>query len=94
MKLVVSGLLNKQIAVEFESNKERPNMKDESEPMKVRTMTQPICVTIADDHPAIRERLAAIFRSQNDIEMVVEARKPWESKSTNSYPTEQLSPKI
>jgi DNA-binding NarL/FixJ family response regulator len=41
--------------------------------MKARTETQPIRVIIADDHPAIREGLAAIFRSQNDIKVVAEA---------------------
>jgi YesN/AraC family two-component response regulator len=41
--------------------------------MKARTGTQPIRVLIADDHPAIREGLTAIFRSQNDIEVVAEA---------------------
>src|SRR4029077_18354543 len=41
--------------------------------MKATTGTQPIRVIIADDHPAIREGLAAIFRSQNDIEVVAEA---------------------
>jgi DNA-binding NarL/FixJ family response regulator len=42
-------------------------------PMKARTGTQPIRVIIADDHPAIREGLATIFRSQNDIAVVAEA---------------------
>jgi DNA-binding NarL/FixJ family response regulator len=41
--------------------------------MKARTRRQPIRVIIADDHPAIREGLAAILRSQNDIEVVAEA---------------------
>jgi two-component system, NarL family, response regulator len=41
--------------------------------MKARTATQPISVVIADDHPAIREGLAAVFRSQNDIKIVAEA---------------------
>jgi two-component system, NarL family, response regulator len=41
--------------------------------MKAETETQPIRVIIADDHPAIREGLAAIFRSQNDIKVVAEA---------------------
>jgi two-component system NarL family response regulator len=41
--------------------------------MKSRTWTQPIRVIIADDHPAIREGLAAVFRSQNDIKVVAEA---------------------
>jgi DNA-binding NarL/FixJ family response regulator len=41
--------------------------------MKARTGRQPIRVIIADDHPAIREGLAAILRSQNDIEVVAEA---------------------
>jgi two-component system NarL family response regulator len=41
--------------------------------MKARTGTQPIRVIIADDHPVIREGLAAIFRSQNDIKVVAEA---------------------
>src|SRR6202035_1941230 len=41
--------------------------------MKARTGTQPIRVMIADDHPAIREGLAAVFRSQNDIKVVAEA---------------------
>jgi DNA-binding NarL/FixJ family response regulator len=42
-------------------------------PMKARTGRQPIRVIIADDHPVIREGLAAILRSQNDIEVVAEA---------------------
>src|ERR1700738_1616088 len=41
--------------------------------MKARTGTQPIRVMIADDHPAMREGLAAVFRSQNDIKVVAEA---------------------
>ena len=41
--------------------------------MKASAGKQPIRVIIADDHPAIREGLAAIFRSQNDIEVVAEA---------------------
>ena len=41
--------------------------------MKTRAGTQPIRVIIADDHPAIREGLAAVFRSQNDIKIVAEA---------------------
>ncbi len=41
--------------------------------MKSRTWTQPIRVIIADDHPAIREGLVAVFRSQNDIKVVAEA---------------------
>jgi DNA-binding NarL/FixJ family response regulator len=41
--------------------------------MKARAGKQPIRVIIADDHPAIREGLAAIFRSQNDIKVVAEA---------------------
>ena len=41
--------------------------------MKARTGAQPIRVIIADDHPAIREGLAAVFRSQNDIKIVAEA---------------------
>jgi DNA-binding NarL/FixJ family response regulator len=39
----------------------------------MKTETQPICVIVADDHPAIREGLAAIFSSQNDIKVVAEA---------------------
>jgi DNA-binding NarL/FixJ family response regulator len=39
----------------------------------MKTETQPIRVIIADDHPAIREGLAAIFSSQNDIKVVAEA---------------------
>ena len=35
--------------------------------------TGPITVLIADDHPLVREGLAAIFRSQNDIRVVAEA---------------------
>jgi two-component system, NarL family, response regulator len=41
--------------------------------MKAETETQPIRVIIADDHPVIREGLAAIFRLQNDIKVVAEA---------------------
>src|SRR4030088_415083 len=37
--------------------------------MKTRAGTQPIRVIIADDHPAIREGLAAVFRSQQDIKV-------------------------
>jgi len=40
--------------------------------MKAETETQPIRVIIADDHPVIREGLAAIFRLQNDIKVVAE----------------------
>jgi DNA-binding NarL/FixJ family response regulator len=35
--------------------------------------TDPITVLIADDHPVVREGLAAIFKSQNDIRVVGEA---------------------
>jgi DNA-binding NarL/FixJ family response regulator len=41
--------------------------------MKAETETQPIRVIIADDHPVIREGLAAVFSSQNDIKVVAEA---------------------
>jgi DNA-binding NarL/FixJ family response regulator len=41
--------------------------------MKTRTETPPIRVIIADDHPVIREGLAAIFRSQKNIKAVAEA---------------------
>jgi two-component system, NarL family, response regulator len=41
--------------------------------MKAETEKQLIRLIIADDHPAIREGLAAIFRSQNDIKVVAEA---------------------
>src|SRR3981081_3930959 len=41
--------------------------------MKARAGKQPIRVVIAADHPAIREGLTAIFRSQNDIKVVAEA---------------------
>ena len=33
----------------------------------------PITVLIADDHPLVREGLAAIFKSQNDITVIAEA---------------------
>ena len=35
--------------------------------------TGPITVLIADDHPLVREGLAAIFKSQNDIRVIAEA---------------------
>ena len=35
--------------------------------------TGPVTVLIADDHPLVREGLAAIFKSQNDIRVVAEA---------------------
>jgi two-component system NarL family response regulator len=35
--------------------------------------TGPITVLIADDHPLVREGLAAIFKSQSDISVVAEA---------------------
>ena len=35
--------------------------------------TGPITVLIADDHPLVREGLAAIFKSQKDIKVVAEA---------------------
>jgi len=35
--------------------------------------TNPITVVIADDHPAVREGLLAIFQSQSDIKVVAEA---------------------
>src|ERR1700730_7443931 len=41
--------------------------------MKSSTGRQPIRVIIANDHPAIREGLVAVFRSQNDIRVVAEA---------------------
>jgi two-component system, NarL family, response regulator len=41
--------------------------------MHVRNGTQPIRVIIADGHPVIREGLAAVLRSQNDIQVVAEA---------------------
>jgi DNA-binding NarL/FixJ family response regulator len=36
-------------------------------------LTDPITVLIADDHPVVREGLAEIFKSQNDIRVVAEA---------------------
>jgi CheY-like chemotaxis protein len=48
-------------------------LPNKGEPMKARTGKQPIRVVIADDHPIIREGLAAIFRSENDIKVVAEA---------------------
>jgi DNA-binding NarL/FixJ family response regulator len=41
--------------------------------MQARNRTQPIRVIIADGHPAIREGLAVILRSQSDIKVVAEA---------------------
>jgi two-component system, NarL family, response regulator len=38
-----------------------------------RASTDPISVVIADDHPLVRESLAAIFKSQKDIKVVAEA---------------------
>jgi DNA-binding NarL/FixJ family response regulator len=38
-----------------------------------RASTDPISVVIADDHPLVREGLAAIFKSQKDIKVVAEA---------------------
>ena len=35
--------------------------------------TKIISVLIADDHPVVREGLAAIFKSQKDIKVVAEA---------------------
>jgi DNA-binding NarL/FixJ family response regulator len=49
------------------------SLPNKGEPMKARTGKQPIRVIIADDHPIIREGLAAIFRSENDIKVVAEA---------------------
>jgi two-component system NarL family response regulator len=48
-------------------------LPNKGEPMKARTGKQAIRVVIADDHPIIREGLAAIFRSENDIKVVAEA---------------------
>jgi two-component system, NarL family, response regulator len=36
-------------------------------------LTTPISVVIADDHPVVRQGLAAIFKSQRDVEVVAEA---------------------
>src|SRR5215472_13541549 len=35
--------------------------------------TNPVTVVIADDHPVVREGLAAILNSQSDIKVVAEA---------------------
>ena len=43
-------------------------MKSSSE-----SSTAPISVVIADDHPVVREGLAAMFKSQSDIKVVAEA---------------------
>ena len=43
---------------------------DESSP---ESSTNPITVVIADDHPVVREGLAAILKSQSDIKVVAEA---------------------
>jgi DNA-binding NarL/FixJ family response regulator len=58
--------------------------------MKAGTETQPIRVIIAGDHPAIREGLAAILRSQNDIKVVGEAADGQEA--CQLY--DQLSPDV
>lgn len=36
-------------------------------------ITQQICVILADDHPVVRQGLAAILKSQKDIKIVAEA---------------------
>ena len=43
-------------------------MKSSSE-----SSTAPISVVIADDHPVVRQGLAAMFKSQSDIKVVAEA---------------------
>jgi DNA-binding NarL/FixJ family response regulator len=58
--------------------------------MKARTGTQPIRIIIADDHPVIREGLAAIFKTQNDIKVVAEAADGEEA--CQRY--DQLSPDV
>jgi DNA-binding NarL/FixJ family response regulator len=37
------------------------------------TITQPIRVFLADDHPVVRQGLATILKSQKDIKIVAEA---------------------
>ena len=44
--------------------------RDKSSP---ESRTNPITVVIADDHPVVREGLAAILKSQSDIKVVSEA---------------------
>jgi DNA-binding NarL/FixJ family response regulator len=44
--------------------------RDKSSP---ESRTNPITVVIADDHPVVREGLAAILKSQSDIKVVAEA---------------------
>ena len=53
-------------------------------------MTQQIRVLLADDHPVVREGLAAILKSQKDIEIVAEAANGEEA--CELY--DQLSPDV
>lgn len=41
--------------------------------LSTESSTAPISVVIADDHPVVREGLAAIFKSQDDIKVVADA---------------------
>src|SRR5258708_21013214 len=52
--------------------------------------TKVITVLIADDHPVVREGLAAIFKSQKDIKVVAEATNGEEACALAS----QFSPDV
>ena len=58
--------------------------------MKARTTAQPIRVIVADDHPVVREGLAAIFGLQNDIQIVAEAADGEQARQLY----DQLSPDV
>jgi two-component system, NarL family, response regulator len=58
--------------------------------MKARATTEPIRVIVADDHPVIREGLAAIFGLQNDIQIVAEAADGEQARQLY----DQLSPDV
>jgi two-component system NarL family response regulator len=58
--------------------------------MKASATAQPIRVIVADDHPVIREGLAAIFGLQNDIQIVAEAADGEQARELY----DQLSPDV
>jgi two-component system NarL family response regulator len=71
-------------------NKDNRNRADFTMNPSPDASTQQIRVVLADDHPVVREGLAAIFKSQQDIKIVGEATNGEEA--CELY--EQLSPDV
>jgi len=71
-------------------NKDNRNRADLTMKSSPDAMTQQIRVLLADDHPVVREGLAAILKSQKDIEIVAEAANGEEA--CELY--DQLSPDV